>query len=149
VRAAALALLSERPMHGYEMIQELQSRSGGVWRPSAGSIYPTLQLLEDEGLVAAEEIDGKRRFTLTAEGVAEAERRTGRPPWEQVGEAANEPPARLRDAIVQLAGAVVQVVQTGNEDQIRRTLDILNDARRSIYTVLGEDIEADDNTAEA
>jgi DNA-binding PadR family transcriptional regulator len=149
VRAAALALLSERPMHGYEMIQELQSRSGGVWRPSAGSIYPTLQLLEDEGLVAAEEIDGKRRFTLTAEGVAEAERRTGRPPWEQVGEAANEPPARLRDAIVQLAGAVVQVVQTGNEDQIRRTLDILNDARRSIYTVLGEDIETDDNTAEA
>src|SRR5262249_17233850 len=128
---------------------ELQARSGGVWRPSAGSIYPTLQLLEDEGLVAAEEIDGKRRFTLTEEGIAEADRRTGNPPWEQVGQAANEPPARLPSGVGQLAGAVVQVVQTGNEDQIRRTLDILNDARRRIYNLLGEDIEADDDTAEA
>ena len=139
-------------MHGYEMIQELQARSGGVWRPSAGSIYPTLQLLEDEGLVAAEEIDGKRRFTLTEEGVAEADRRGAtRPPWEQVGEAANAPAGRLRDAVFQLAAAVMQVVQTGTEDQVARTLDILNDARRRIYTLLGEDIEpADaDDTGEA
>src|SRR3954471_13091798 len=144
VRAAVLALLRERPMHGYEMIQELQARSGGVWRPSAGSIYPTLQLLEDEGLVAAEEIDGKRRFTLTPEGVAEADKRAGaRPPWEQVGAAANEPPGRLRDGIVQLAGAVMQVVQTGSEDQVSRTLDVLNDARRRIYMLLGEDIEVE------
>ncbi len=54
VRAAVLALLAERPMHGYEMIQELESRTDGMWRPSPGSIYPTLQLLEDEGLVSAE-----------------------------------------------------------------------------------------------
>jgi DNA-binding PadR family transcriptional regulator len=150
VRAAVLALLQERPMHGYEMIQELQARSGGVWRPSAGSIYPTLQLLEDEGLVAAEEIDGKRRFTLTAEGVAEAERRPGRPPWEQVGEAANAPAGRLRDGIFQLGAAVMQVVHTGNEDQVARTLDILNDARRRIYSLLGEDIETtEDEVGEA
>jgi DNA-binding PadR family transcriptional regulator len=142
IRAAVLALLLERPMHGYEMIQELQARSGGVWRPSAGSIYPMLQLLEDEGLVAAEEIDGKRRFTLTAEGIAEAERRgTQRPPWEQVGDAANAPAGRLRDAVFQLGAAVMQVVQTGSEDQVARTLDILNDARRKIYTLLGEDLE--------
>jgi len=149
VRAAALALLRERPMHGYEMIQELEERTGGRWRPSAGSIYPTLQLLEDEGLVAAEEIDGKRRFTLTADGIAEAEKRgDARPPWEQVGEAANAPAGRLRDGIAQLAVAVMQVVQAGSEDQIKRTLDILNDARRRIYTVLGEDIERDE-TGEA
>jgi DNA-binding PadR family transcriptional regulator len=151
VRAAVLALLRERPMHGYEMIQELQARSGGVWRPSAGSIYPMLQLLEDEGLVAAEEIDGKRRFTLTAEGITEADRRGAtRPPWEQVGEAANAPAGRLRDAVFQLGAAVMQVVQTGTEDQVARTLDILNDARRRIYTLLGEDIGADaDETGEA
>ena len=150
IRAAVLALLLERPMHGYEMIQELQARSRGVWRPSAGSIYPTLQLLEDEGLVAAEEVEGKRRFTLTAEGAAEAERRSeSRPPWEQVGEAANAPAGRLRDGVAQLAVAVMQVVQAGNEDQIRRTLDILNDARRRIYTLLGEDIETDDEVGEA
>src|SRR5436190_4116105 len=65
VRAAILALLAERPMHGYEMIQELESRTNGLWRPSAGSIYPTLQMLEDEGLVSGEASEGKRRFSLT------------------------------------------------------------------------------------
>src|ERR687889_266882 len=68
VRAAVLALLDERPMHGYEMIKEIEERTGGIWKPSAGSIYPTLALLEDEGLVRGEESDGKRRFTLTDEG---------------------------------------------------------------------------------
>jgi len=145
IRAAALALLKERPMHGYEMIQELQARSGGVWRPSAGSIYPTLQLLEDEGLVAAEEIDGKRRFTLTPEGVAAADRRAGQaPPWEQVGAAANAPAGRLRDAVFQLGAAVMQVVQAGDEGQVARTLEILNDARRRVYALLGEDLGPDD-----
>src|SRR2546430_8049218 len=65
VRAAILALLGERPMHGYEMIRELDARSRGMWRPSAGSIYPTLQLLEDEGLVRSEDVEGRRRFSLT------------------------------------------------------------------------------------
>ncbi|HTW98996.1 MAG TPA: PadR family transcriptional regulator, partial [Acidimicrobiales bacterium] len=64
VRAALLALLAERPMHGYEMIQELDTRTGGAWRPSPGSIYPTLQMLEDEGLVTATEVDGRRTFTI-------------------------------------------------------------------------------------
>ena len=77
VRAAVLALLGERPMHGYEMIQELEERTGGVWRPSAGSIYPTLQLLEDEGLIKGEESEGKSMrpagaFTLSVEPATEA-----------------------------------------------------------------------------
>ena len=77
VRAAILALLAERPMHGYEMIQELETRTGGVWRPSPGSIYPTLQLLEEEGLIAGEDVDGRRRFALTDAGRPEAERHAG------------------------------------------------------------------------
>ena len=80
VRPALLALLLERPMHGYEMIQELEARTGGVWRPSPGSVYPTLQLLEDEGLIAGEEGEGRRRFTLTDAGRAEAERKGQRAP---------------------------------------------------------------------
>ena len=84
VRAAALALLTERPMHGYEMIKEIEERTGGIWQPSAGSIYPTLALLEDEGLVRSEESEGKRRFTLTDEGREQAEARSGDSPWEQV-----------------------------------------------------------------
>src|SRR5437868_13373165 len=77
VRAAVLALLAERPMHGYEMIKEIEQRSDGAWTPSAGSIYPTLQLLEDEGLIRGEESEGKRRFTLTEEGRAEQEQKAG------------------------------------------------------------------------
>ncbi|WP_243274776.1 PadR family transcriptional regulator, partial [Streptomyces albus] len=65
VRASILALLKERPMHGYEMIQEIAERSGGAWKPSPGSVYPTLQLLEDEGLIASESEGGKKHFSLT------------------------------------------------------------------------------------
>ena len=68
IRAAVLALLAEKPAHGYEMIKELEERTGGAWRPSPGSIYPTLQLLEDEGLIKGNESEGKRRFELTDEG---------------------------------------------------------------------------------
>src|SRR3954465_14693171 len=87
VRSAILALLDDRPMHGYEVITELDERTGGRWRPSAGSIYPTLQLLEDEGLVTAEEADGKRVSPLTAAGREAAPARTeGSRPWEEADE---------------------------------------------------------------
>jgi DNA-binding PadR family transcriptional regulator len=141
VRAAILALLTERPMHGYEMIQELEARTNGIWRPSAGSIYPTLQLLEDEGLVTSEESEGKRRFTLTDTGRAEADA-AERPPWEEVAGEGDGPASNLRDAAFQLGAAVVQVGRTGSADQIAKTREILNDARRRIYAVLGEDGEA-------
>jgi DNA-binding PadR family transcriptional regulator len=141
VRAAILALLGERPMHGYEMIQELEARTDGVWRPSAGSIYPTLQLLEDEGLVAGEESEGKRRFSLTDTGRAEAEK-LDRPPWEEVTDQDAGYASSLRDSAFQLGAAIIQVARTGSEDQIAKTREILNDARRRVYTVLGEDAEA-------
>ena len=94
VRSAILALLSERPMHGYEIIAELSERTEGLWRPSPGSIYPTLRLLEDEGLITVQPDDagGKKRFSLTEEGQrAAAEVAKGRAPWDQV--AAGAPPA--------------------------------------------------------
>jgi DNA-binding PadR family transcriptional regulator len=138
VRAAILALLSERPMHGYEMIQELEARTKGIWRPSAGSIYPTLQQLEDEGLVTGEESEGKRRFSLTEAGRAEAEG-LGRPPWEQIADEGEGPAASLRDAAFQLGAAVVQVARAGTEGQIAKTQEILNDARRQVYALLAAD----------
>ena len=73
VQPAVIALLKEQPMHGYQIIQELSERSGGAWTPSAGSIYPTLQLLADEGLVTGEEIGGKQVFRLTEAGRRVAE----------------------------------------------------------------------------
>jgi DNA-binding PadR family transcriptional regulator len=141
VRAAILALLAERPMHGYEMIQELESRTNGIWRPSAGSIYPTLQMLEDEGLVTGEESEGKRRFTLTDAGRAEAEQLAS-PPWEEVTGEHEGPASSLRESAFHLGAAIIQVVRTGSEDQIAKTQEILNDARRRVYGVLGEDGES-------
>ena len=137
VRAAILALLAERPMHGYEMIQELEARTGGVWRPSPGSVYPTLQLLEDEGLIAGEEGEGRRRFTLTDAGRTEAER-LGQAPWEQVTAGVAPGAWSLRDAIAQTAQAAWSVGVAGTEAQQARALEILNEARRRLYAILAE-----------
>ena len=150
VRAAILALLAERPMHGYEMIQELEARTGGVWRPSPGSVYPTLQLLEDEGLIAGEEGEGRRRFTLTDTGRAEAERQGQRTPWEEVTAGVAPAAWNLRDAIAQTAQAAWSVGSAGSEAQQGRALEILNDARRRLYAILAEDEQAGgDEGAEA
>jgi len=68
VRLAILSLLGDGPRHGYELMKMLEERSGGVYRASAGTIYPTLQQLEDEGLVAAEQLEGKRVYRITEQG---------------------------------------------------------------------------------
>ena len=147
VRAAILALLAERPMHGYEMIQELEARTGGVWRPSPGSVYPTLQLLEDEGLIVGEEAEGRRRFTLTDAGRAEAERQ-GQTPWEQVTAGVAPAAWSLRDAIGQIVQASWSVAHAGTEAQQAKALEILNDSRRRLYAILAEGDEADSDEPE-
>ena len=146
IRAAALALLAEKPMHGYEMIQEVEERSGGYWRPSAGSIYPTLQMLEDEGLIVGEESDGKRRFTLTEEGRAQASERSEKPgslPWEQVRGSARPETINLGQSLKQLAEAASQALRVGDESQQARIRELLDETRRGIYAVLAEDTERD------
>src|ERR1700712_1709606 len=103
VRAAALALLAERPMHGYEMIKEIEERTAGAWTPSAGSIYPTLQMLEDEGLISGQETDGKRRFTLTDTGKTEQQSRAGEEtPWDTVRAEADPEQIHLRESVHKL-----------------------------------------------
>ena len=142
VRAAILKLLAERPMHGYEMIQEIAERSQNLWRPSPGSVYPTLQLLVDEGLIAGTESEGsKKLFELTDDGRATAEK-IETPPWDEIAEGwKDEAPGHLnlRAAIGQLMGAVAQSAHTASEEQQERIVDIVNNARREIYGILGED----------
>jgi DNA-binding PadR family transcriptional regulator len=138
VRAAILALLAERPMHGYEMIQELEARTGGVWRPSPGSVYPTLQLLEDEDLITGEEGEGRRRFTLTDAGRAEAERQGQQSPWEEVTAGVAPVAWNLRDAMGQIAQAFWSVANAGSEAQQARALEVLKDTRRQLYAILAE-----------
>ncbi|MEV0403420.1 PadR family transcriptional regulator [Actinoallomurus sp. NPDC050550] len=139
VRAAILALLAERPMHGYEMIQELANRTGGIWRPSPGSVYPTLQLLEDEGLISGQESSGKKLFALTDEGRGEAESAGRTPPWAEVTEDAGAAATHVHTAMGQLMMAIRQVMHAGNEDQRERALDVINDARRRLYGILADD----------
>ncbi|HEV8555161.1 MAG TPA: PadR family transcriptional regulator [Actinophytocola sp.] len=139
VRAAILALLAERPMHGYEMIQEIGERSGGFWRPSPGSVYPTLQLLSDEGLVTSSEGSGsKRRYELTDEGRAAAAGREGAPPWEQIAQDVDPDDVSLHSATHLLMGAMHQVLHAASPAQKARAIDVINSARRELYAILGE-----------
>jgi DNA-binding PadR family transcriptional regulator len=140
-RAAVLGLLLERPMHGYEMISELEARTGGVWRPSPGSIYPTLQLLEDEGLITSEESGGRKRFTLTEAGRAEATRATeagqGRP-WQEFDADHIAQAQEFREASFAVMNALRQVAMTGTPAQREKALATLQETKRKLYTILAE-----------
>ena len=137
VRTAILALLVEEPMHGYQIIGQLGERSGGVWRPSAGSVYPTLQQLEDEGLVKGEERDGKTVYSLTDSGRTAAEQAGKGPlPWNMPG--ASEA-VDLFGLFQPLGVAVAQVSQVGSAETIEKARAILIEARRSLYRLLAED----------
>jgi DNA-binding PadR family transcriptional regulator len=143
VRAAIIALLAERPMHGYEIIQELEARTQGIWRPSAGSVYPTLQLLEDEGLVVSSERDGKRAFSLTDAGRAlHAEREGQAAPWDELLEGVEPGAHQLREAGMQLFAAVGQVFRAGSAPQQKAAAEILAEARRRVYALLAEEPDA-------
>jgi DNA-binding PadR family transcriptional regulator len=139
IRAAVLVLLSEENMHGYQMIRELSERSGGAWRASPGSVYPTLQQLEDEGLIHTDASTGKRVFALTEAGRAHiAAVPAGTPaPWEALAEGKDT--HELRELVGRLAAAVVQVDAAGTDAQRARTAELLKDARRAVYLVLAED----------
>ncbi|MEU5939252.1 PadR family transcriptional regulator [Micromonospora sp. NPDC047548] len=141
VRGAVLALLTERPMHGYEMIQEIDSRTGGAWRPSPGSIYPTLQLLEDEGVIAAStdsSTGGRKRFAVTDAGREEAATAAQTPPWAEFAENTVNSWHDIRDAGAQAMNALRQVMMTGTDDQRERAAQVLDETRRKLYAILAE-----------
>ncbi|MFG6401256.1 MULTISPECIES: PadR family transcriptional regulator [unclassified Microbacterium] len=139
VRAAVLALLAETPMHGYQIIQQIEERSGGTWKPSPGSVYPTLQLLADEGLIQAEESNGRKTYSLTEEGRQVANAETDRTaPWENSGRE-NPRAGALPKAGIDLAQAVAQVGRSGNPEQVKKAIDVLDEARRKIFAILAQD----------
>jgi DNA-binding PadR family transcriptional regulator len=125
-------------MHGYEMISELETRTGGVWRPSPGSVYPTLQLLEDEGLIVAEEAGGRKRFSLTDAGRAEAEAGESQPWSEFAEDAAASSWHDVRDATFGAMDALRQVMMTGTDEQRQRAVDVIAEARRKLYAILAD-----------
>ena len=137
-------------MHGYQIIQQIEERSGGSWKPSPGSVYPTLQLLTDEGAVEVEEEGGRKTYSITEAGRAEASDRPA--PWQgqQTGaageSAAGSHSARpsgpgfgaLPKAGANLAQAAMQVGRTGTPEQVQQAVDIIDEARRKLYAILAE-----------
>jgi DNA-binding PadR family transcriptional regulator len=149
VRAAILDLLAEgQPWNGYQIIQEIGARTQGVWRPSAGSVYPALQQLEDEGLItAAAGEDRRRNYTLTSEGQAyvEAHAEELRASWDAVTGSVDDAMVQMHNLARQVAMATVQVAQAGSPAQVQQASKILTDTRKALYRILAAD---DDTTGE-
>jgi len=139
VQTAVLRLLAESPMHGYQIIQELADRSGGVWNPGPGSVYPTLQAMEEQDLVTSEMDGSKRVYSLTDRGreAAEAGKGSARSPWDDMAESSG-PRVDLRQAMQALFMASAQVERTGTDDQIAKATEQLDQARKAIYLLLAE-----------
>src|SRR3954452_9103864 len=147
IRATILALLAEQPMHGYQIIQEVGERTGGAWRPSPGSVYPTLQQLEDEELVRTVHSNGRRVFELTDAGREQAAALPSAKPWESAGEG-DDDLAALRDLAFGLLGATRQVALTGTAKQIEAAQAILRNARKAMYQLLAEDGDGEADAAD-
>ena len=145
VRAAILLLLEEEPRNGYGLMQEVEQRSEGAWRPSPGSIYPALSQLEDEGLIAPVSAEQGKAFALTDAGRAHVEEHRDRlgSPWQTATQGMPEGLPDLRQAGGQLAMATMQVAQTGDADLIESARRILDDARKALYRLLAGDDEQD------
>ncbi len=144
VRAAILALLREEPRNGYQIMSEIEERSGGAWRPSPGAVYPALAQLADEGLIAGVESGGRRTFELTEAGqrhIADNPE-SARPAWEAMAEG---PPGEVRGLLTQaaqLGGSVAQIAHAGTPEQIRAAAELLASTRRGIYQILAGDGES-------
>jgi DNA-binding PadR family transcriptional regulator len=141
VRAAILLLLEDTPRNGYQVMQELEERSGGAWRPSPGSVYPALQLLADEGLIRGETREGGTVYELTDAGrkhIEEHREQLGSP-WEVAGEGVPDSARELMHLAMQLGIAARQVIQAGSDEQTKAASEILTDARKKLYGILASD----------
>lgn len=137
VRLALLLLLAEEPRNGYQLMQEIEERSDGRWRPSPGSVYPTLQQLEDEGLIRPIEQEGTKLFELTDAGKEYAAGLEHAPPWD--AEDDTQALSDLKNQLKQIHIAAAQALRAGDEQQIAGVARVLADARRSIYRILAEE----------
>ncbi len=150
VRSAVLMLLAEQPMHGYEIIQQIGDRTGGAWQPSPGSVYPALQMLEDQGLIQAEEAEGRRTYTLTDAGrdhVAQ-HREALAAVWASVQGATTDTTRELRDLMDQVGMATGQVARVGAPAQLAAARDLLTATRQQLYRILAEDASEPDDAAQ-
>jgi DNA-binding PadR family transcriptional regulator len=143
VRAAILALLQEGPLNGYQIMSEIEERSGGAWRPSPGAVYPALSQLADEGLIEAVESSGRRTFSLTGTGreYVRDNPDMARGAWESTAQQeAWQVPGLFAEA-ARLGGGIVQIAHAGTPEQVHAAEMLLQRTRRSLYRILAEDDE--------
>jgi DNA-binding PadR family transcriptional regulator len=135
LRGLLLAGLLDGPAHGYELMQRLEERTGGRWRPSAGSVYPVLQQLEDEGLATQAEADGRKVYELTEAGREQADPAV----FEQfTADGAGSDIRQLMVELKQLAGAVKQIAITADPEVITPATEAVRTARKALYKILAE-----------
>lgn len=143
IKFALLALLAEQPRHGYELIKALEERSAGFYRPSPGSVYPTLQLLEDEGHVTSAVVETKRVYTITEAGTAllaaRHEHEASGPAHAHGPEQGGAPLAALRQSMVALGASVQQAGRHGSPTQRQAVQALLDATRRQVYAILAEE----------
>ena len=145
-----LRLLAEGPSNGYQLMQTIEERSDGRWRPSPGSVYPTLSQLEDEGLIRSAEVDGARRFEITDAGREHLETRTEEPaPWDPVDVDGETAITELGPLVIQIGKAAWQVASEGDKTQRDRAIALLSETRRALYRILAQEPEADDDSEES
>ena len=143
VRTAVLLLLEEQPMHGYQLMQSIAERTDGRWTPSPGAVYPTINLLEDEGLVTVTADAGRRLVALTDAGREQLDE--NRDAWgDPFAGLEGEDGPDLRRLVYGLIEATRQVGRTGTDAQREAAGKILTDARRNLYLVLAGDEEPAD-----
>jgi DNA-binding PadR family transcriptional regulator len=136
VKFLLLGALTKRPMHGYDIMQDLEETYQGRYRPSPGSVYPTLQMLEDGGFVSSQVIDGKRIYEITDAGRKLLEERGNVEDETNPGAEWSE----LREAVMKFASAVQQGFRQFEDAKTReRIKKVLDDARKEIYTILQDD----------
>ncbi len=151
MRAAILALLREGPRNGYQIMSDIEDRSGGAWRPSPGAVYPALSQLADEGLIEAADSAGRRTFRLTEAGrqYVEQNPEMARGAWESTEQQeAWQVPGLFAEA-ARLGGGIVQIAHAGSPAQVRAAERLLEQTRRELYRILAEVEDADDDTDEA
>src|SRR5450755_2989082 len=145
VRAAILAVLRDGPRNGYQIMSEIEERSGGAWRPSPGAVYPALSQLADEGLITGEESGGKRTFSLTDEGRAYVQQNPemARGAWEDAAQQEAWQLPGLFAVAARLGGGIVQVAHAGTPGQIRAAERLLEQTRRRLYQILADDLSGE------
>jgi DNA-binding PadR family transcriptional regulator len=143
VRAAILDVLHadvEQNLNGYQVIQKIAERTDGAWKPSPGSVYPTIQQLEDEGLLATGEDAGRKVLRLTDAGRSYV---TEHPEemaavWAPFDEEGEDDGSDLKKVIGQTMAAIWQIASTGTTAQVEEAAQVLAETRRKLYTILAE-----------